>query len=139
MENLLTKKNIRVTDFRTSVLEIFLKYKNAISITVIEENLEKYDRITLYRTIKTFLKKGLIHEINVAGESTKLALCGQECMPDNHQHNHLHFHCNQCLNVYCLPIPDPHKVELKNFKIDEYEIIASGTCNNCLNQTNLSS
>ncbi len=131
-KKLLTAKNIRITDFRLSVLNIFLKSENAITVANIENTLGKHDRITLYRTLKTFIQKGLIHEINLSGEDTKLALCGIECKPDNHHHNHLHFQCKNCHEVYCLPIPKKHDLLVKNFEIDDYEVIANGTCENCL-------
>ena len=68
MSKLLTYKSIRVTDFRLKVLEQFEKNANAISIKKIEEGLVKFDRITLYRTLKTFIDKGLVHEVQLPNE-----------------------------------------------------------------------
>src|SRR5690554_3310720 len=61
--DILRDKNLRVTPFRKEVLEIFLENEHAISIQDIEEALVEFDRITLYRTIKSFTNKGVIHEI----------------------------------------------------------------------------
>src|SRR5690554_7985054 len=51
--DILRDKNLRVTPFRKEVLEIFLENEHAISIQDIEEALVEFDRITLYRTIRS--------------------------------------------------------------------------------------
>ena len=60
---MLEKKQIRKTPFRLEVLKLFKASKNAISLKEIEKNLTSFDRITLYRTLKLFIEKGLIHEV----------------------------------------------------------------------------
>ena len=59
IENLLKNKNLRLTPFRKEVLEVFTSSPNAISIGDIEDNLKQFDRITLYRTIKSFIENNL--------------------------------------------------------------------------------
>ena len=56
------KKQIRNTPFRLDGSKLFKASKNAISLKEIERNLT-FDRITLYRTLKLFIEKGLIHEV----------------------------------------------------------------------------
>ena len=65
MPNLLKSKKISETPFRKEVLAIFDKHNNAIPLSVVEKELKKFNRITLYRTIKVFLEKGIIHEITI--------------------------------------------------------------------------
>lgn len=130
---LLTDKNIRSTPFRQDVLSIFQKNKNAITVAQIEETLGNHDRITLYRTIKTFIENGLIHEIVMPGDIKKLALC-QDCheIHDHHahQHNHVHFHCKKCNEVSCVDNELP-PVSLQGYKIEFVEIQAHGICPSC--------
>lgn len=134
MEKLLRSKNIRVTDFRLAVLEVFNRYDNAVSHEQIENDLKEFDRITLYRTLKTFREKGVIHEIILPGEIKKMALCNEECGEDDHQHHHEHIHflCNSCSEIYCVEIQNLPKIALEGFKIESFEIQATGLCNNCL-------
>jgi Fur family ferric uptake transcriptional regulator len=54
LETELLKKQINPTAVRLVVLDFLLKQNNAVSLTNIELNLENTDRVTLYRTIKTF-------------------------------------------------------------------------------------
>jgi len=131
--NILRNKNLRVTPFRKEVLEIFLNNEHAISIQHIEDALVEFDRITLYRTIKSFINKGVIHEIVMPGDIKKLALCDRVCNHDSglHEHNHIHFQCRICEQVYCVETDELPQVNLPGFIIEEQEIQAKGICINC--------
>ncbi len=135
--DLLKKKGLRNTAFRREVLSVFTTNENAITVNQIEESIGEHDRITLYRTIKSFLDKGLIHEIVMPGDIKKLALCKDDC--DNnkdgddhdHHHDHIHFHCKQCDEIICVEgnFPD---IQIPGFNVSSFEIQAQGVCSNCL-------
>ena len=130
------KKDIRKTAFRQKVLDVFYQNENSITIGQIETAIGKHDRITLYRTIKTFLDAGLIHEIVMPGDVKKLALCndcedGPNEHASHHQHNHIHFHCAQCQEVICVDNELPN-IDLRGYQIDSIEIQARGVCASCL-------
>jgi len=131
MENLLRCKKINETPFRKDVLAIFSKYNNAISLSIIEKELVNYNRITLYRTIKIFLLKGIIHEITISGTEKKYAICQKECNTITHHHQHIHFKCNKCSIIFCVDVDEFPKVVLPKYKIEQLEIQASGLCKNC--------
>lgn len=132
-ESLLTNRNIRATPFRLAVLDVFKHYKNAIGLTTIEEELGTHDRITLYRTLKTFIEQGIIHEIVLPGGEKRMALCADDCAHNghNHQHEHIHFQCKKCNEIFCVEVDDFPKLKLKNFSIDSLEITARGLCKKC--------
>lgn len=134
VEKLLKSKKLRLTPFRKEVLGLFLNEPNAISVTDIEARLKQFDRITLYRTIKSFIENGLIHEIVMPGEIKKLALCPDDCTSKNHVHTtqHIHFRCKACENIFCLDLIELPKVKIPKFSIDTIEIQGTGTCENCL-------
>lgn len=131
--DILKQKRLRVTPFREKVLSIFLQSKHAISVNDIEDVLGEHDRITLYRTIKSFTKKGVIHEIVMPGDIRKLALCEPLCDGGvgHQEHNHVHFKCKRCDEVYCIPLDNFPAIAIKNFVIDSVELQASGTCDKC--------
>ncbi len=133
MEELFKEKKVRVTAFRRTVYEIFEKYKSAISVNFIESELKDFDRITLYRTLKLFKEKGIIHEITFPYKEKKLALCKEDCKDntETHNHDHIHFHCNQCKEVYCVDILNFPQLNLTNYQVDKIEIQAMGTCAKC--------
>lgn len=132
---ILKKYQLRVTPFRVKVLDIFLEHDSAVSATDIEESLGQFDRVTLYRTIKSFIDKGVIHEILIAGGVKKLALCQDSCTTEQHNHNHVHFHCDNCHETYCVDVSSFPKIELEGFNVSNVEVQVQGVCKFC-NKTN---
>jgi Fur family ferric uptake transcriptional regulator len=131
IDQLLRNKGVRKTEFRKQVLEVFDGSNAAIDMESIESRLGKFDRITLYRTMKTFLEKGLIHEINLGGVK-KFALCDHECGDDHvHHHEHVHFHCRSCQEIFCVEVAALPEISLPDYKIEQMEIQLNGVCNHC--------
>ena len=58
--------------------------------------IEKSDRTTLYRILKTFEEKSVVHQINGGSSITKYTLCEQGCNCQIETDLHLHFHCHNC-------------------------------------------
>jgi len=131
MTNLLKNKKISETPFRKEVLAIFNKYNNAIPLSIVEKELKEYNRITLYRTIKIFKEKGIIHEITISGEESNYAICQEECDTVAHYHQHIHFKCNKCGIVFCVEVDEIPTIRLPEYKIEQLEIQATGLCQDC--------
>ena len=88
--------NLRQTDARAEVLDVFFADSYALAHADIETRLaDKFDRVTVYRTLKTFLEKGILHKVLDDEGSTKYALCKQQChqTAHAHHHDHVHFKC----------------------------------------------
>lgn len=131
---LLKSKKIRETPFRLKVVEILLDKENPITLEELENKLESFDRITLYRTIKTFKNNGLIHEIKIADEPKKIALCSLKCTNEKHIHHleHIHFFCEVCKETYCLDNIKIPNIEVPNYIVSSFDFTAKGTCEKCL-------
>ncbi len=129
MLNLLKNKKISETPFRKEVLAIFGKYNNAIPLSVIEKELKQFDRTTLYRTIKVFLEKDIIHEITVSGEDSNYALCQEKS--NTISHRHIHFKCTSCGKIFCVELDKFPSINLPKYKIEQLEIQAIGLCQCC--------
>ena len=68
--------SLRSTPNRKEILDLFLQRSYALSHADIENEFENsLDRVTVYRTLKTFLDKGLIHKVLDDGGGIKYALC----------------------------------------------------------------
>lgn len=130
IELLLKTKNTRITNFRKNVLAILMSKKRAIPVSFIEKSLVNYDRITLYRTLKLFKNKGIIHEIMDNNKNSCYAICEESC-GESHQHKHIHFECSECNVVLCLDIEKFPDIKLKNYTIKNIEIQAMGICEKC--------
>ena len=70
------------------------------TLSDIENAFEKADRTTLYRTIKTFEEKAIVHQIDDGTGITKYALCENGCNCEIETDLHLHFHCNNCNELF---------------------------------------
>jgi Fur family transcriptional regulator, ferric uptake regulator len=125
--------DLRKTTSRSAILSLFIKRPFALSYTDIEQEVAKgFDRVTVYRTLKTFVDKGVVHKVLDDGGSLKYALCTDLCTHANHHHEHVHFKCTVCGQTSCLDhttIPQvtlPHGYEAK-----ELNLLIQGICQNC--------
>ena len=131
LEKLLSARQIKPTAMRLLVLEYLQQQNAAVSLKEAEDAFEKADRITLYRTLKTFEEKGLIHHIEDGSGATKYALCeeGCQCAPED---LHVHFHCNSCQKTICLPKVGIPAFQLPaRFNLQEINLMAKGICADC--------
>ncbi|MBT8191615.1 MAG: transcriptional repressor [Saprospiraceae bacterium] len=132
-KNILSQHKLRKTPFRIQVLDVFLKNgEQALSNARLESKLDDFDRITLYRTLKTFEKSGIIHQAIDGSNENKYALCHANCTEHNHHDNHAHFLCDQCGETYCIEnvISPGFKLPL-NYSLKTVHIALGGTCSRC--------
>jgi Fur family ferric uptake transcriptional regulator len=130
----LADKSINPTAMRLLVLDFLLNQSNAISLSDIEKGLMPADRITIYRTLKTFEEKGLVHAIDDGTGAPKYALCLDECSANAHQDTHVHFFCVTCKETFCLPDSKIPGITLPaKFSPLEMNLLVKGVCSNCVN------
>ncbi len=130
---ILRKSHLSVTDSRRVILDIFLQAGNALAHHDIEAKTgEKYDRVTVYRTLQSFMEKGIIHTIPTADNSILYALCKDNCEAGHHHDNHVHFICEVCNKMICLDEVTVPQVQLpKGFKPSHAEMVVNGVCGDC--------
>lgn len=132
IEQRLTNRGIQPTAMRQLVLQHLVDTEHALSLTDLERGMAHTDRTTLYRTLKTFENKGLIHGIDDGTGSVKYALCEDTCEPIRHRDLHLHFHCENCNETTCLPTIQIQEPDLPDgYIVHEMNLTAKGICDNC--------
>lgn len=133
VENLLKNHSLRITDVRKKVLYCFVEKDVAWSHADIEVRLTKeYDRVTIYRTLNSFLEKGLLHKVFDDSGVAKFALCKHNCNEHQHNDNHVHFKCEVCSKVICFhDMEIPHLPVLKGFTIHQVNLLVQGVCPEC--------
>lgn len=136
MENeldILKKNGLSVTDSRRKILELFLARNGALAHADIEKNTAAaFDRVTVYRTLQTFVEKGIIHEIPTTDNAVRYALCSHNCEGGHHHDNHVHFICNNCNKTICLDEVTVPAVKLpKGFTPTNAAMIVNGICDDC--------
>lgn len=130
--NYLSSHKIRSTDIRVAIIDLFLESNQAISKNDLESKLPKLDRITLYRTLKTFEDKGLIHKVVNSSNKVKYALCNDTCSDHNHDDRHIHFECSNCSKTICLDeVPLPQINLPSKFIVNKIELSVEGICEDC--------
>lgn len=112
---------------------LFLKNPHALSYSDIEHEVSlSFDRVTVYRTLKTFLDKGIIHKILDDSGGPKYGLCSGLCSDSNHHHDHVHFKCTLCGQTSCLDDVEIPGIALpKGFKAEEVNLLIQGVCSSC--------
>ena len=117
---------------RVKVLDLFLSRAQALSQNDLEQELGKVDRITLYRTLRTFEEQGLIHKAMDGTDKQKYALCQHDCAQGTHHDHHAHFHCDTCGNTICVEeIAAPVITPPVGFAVSETHLVIRGRCDVC--------
>jgi Fur family ferric uptake transcriptional regulator len=130
--DLLRRFELRPTPGRQAILQLFLKKNFALAYSDIEKNVpSRFDRVTVYRTLKTFLGKGLIHKVLDDEASLKYALCTEACTEAVHHHDHVHFKCIRCNQTSCLEVGIPPVKLPRGYKASEINLLIQGLCESC--------
>tara|TARA_B100000497_G_C7524843_1_gene318702 strand:- start:138 stop:563 length:426 start_codon:yes stop_codon:yes gene_type:complete len=133
IQDRLYKHKLRSTSVRNAVLTAFYKVAGtALASRDIEDDLSDLDRITLYRTLKSFEQNGIIHQVIDGTGVTKYALCTHECSNKAHHDVHAHFFCVTCEQTTCLEDTKVNQPSLaQGFKVNSAQLVLSGICNQC--------
>jgi Fur family ferric uptake transcriptional regulator len=132
IEKLLKSFNLRHTPNRVAILQAFLEQEYALSHADVERAVpDSFDRVTVYRTLKIFLDKGLIHKVLDDEGSLKYALCTEACTTLSHHHDHVHFKCTKCGQTSCLSVEVPSVKLPKGYRVNEINLLIQGICDHC--------
>lgn len=131
----LKQYGLRLTDSREAILCLFLEKDFALSQGDLETLLAgRFDRVTLYRTLKTFLEQGLVHKVLDDGGTLKYALCRDACRRTDHvhHHDHVHFKCRNCGQTTCIDNLHIPAVALPSgYTREETSLLVQGLCPGC--------
>ncbi|NMM49849.1 Fur family transcriptional regulator [Marinigracilibium pacificum] len=131
IKELLHGHELRATPVRFEVLKVISSREEAFSNRDLEDQLPDFDRVTLYRTLQSFIDKSLIHKIPGDSGSASYAL-SIKSDKQNYQSSHIHFQCIICGKLECLPdfaIPIPNLPT--NYKMTEISMVVKGKCDQC--------
>ncbi len=130
---ILRKSQLSVTESRRNILEIFVQAGSALAHHDVEEKTsERFDRVTVYRTLQVFMEKGIIHTIPTTENAVLYALCKDDCEEGHHHDNHIHFVCEDCGATTCMD--DIHIPEIKlplGYNALQINMVVNGICAKC--------
>jgi Fur family transcriptional regulator, ferric uptake regulator len=128
-------KSFRLNNTRTreALLDVLANSENALSSNEIGERMEiNCDRVTLYRNLKMFAEKGIIHQIFIDHHESKYVLPDREVHSGNNNGEHIHFKCMNCSVVQCLHNSPVAPVDLpEGFLKLETNYVIFGLCDHC--------
>ena len=130
--DILHQKNMSITESRKKILSLFLRDNDALTHGDIEKRAgEKFDRVTVYRTLQTFVEKGIIHTIPTEENAVLYALC-KDCAEGHHHDDHVHFVCTACNTTICLDdVVSPAFDLPSGYVAESVNVIIKGVCKNC--------
>ena len=128
----LRRKHLSITDSRKKILSLFLAARDAMAHADIEKKAgEKFDRVTVYRTLQTFVEKGIVHTIPTADNAILYALC-KDCEEDHHHDDHVHFVCSNCHTTICLDDVVSPEINLpQGYIAEDVQGVINGVCKDC--------
>jgi len=80
---------------------------------------------TVYRTIRSMVETGALHEVELPGAASRYELAGK--------HHHHHFHCRRCDGVFEVEAcpRDIGRLLPRGFRLERHEIVLYGLCKRC--------
>jgi Fur family ferric uptake transcriptional regulator len=131
---ILEDKKVKPTPMRMLVLEQLILQNQNLTLPDLEKLLYPADRITIYRTLQTFVKSGVAHSIDTISQGSCYALCSDSCAIDVHTESHPHFYCEKCKKVSCNNdfAYSLENTTSKKYKITKIEVNIMGICPDCL-------
>ena len=134
---LLESKGIRPTAMRLMTYRRLAELEVAISLGDLEKEFKVSERSTLFRTMKTFEAKGVVHQIEDGTGVIKYALCEENCECEVGNDLHLHFHCNNCNETVCLTDHKiPHISLPDGYITEDINLVVKGICEKCSENLN---
>jgi len=129
----LKNKGLSLTENRKLILDLFIRAEGALSPADIEKRIPtQLDRVTVYRTLQTFMEQGIIHQIPTTDNILRYALCKDDCDSGHHHDNHVHFVCESCGNTTCLDNVEVPVVKLpRGYHTSHAAMIIHGSCDDC--------
>ena len=134
LKHLLKKNRLKLTSTRLRVLELFLANDRALTVTDFSRlTNDLFDRVSLYRTLKTFEDAGIIHRIIGVSNASSYALSQiRKIVEQPRLDQHLHFSCIQCSSVYCLDDQSVPTVILPDiYEVYSLSMTVIGICRFC--------
>lgn len=131
IEEMLKKARLRVTKQRLSVLELLIAKGIPLSHSEITLLLnETFDRVTLYRTLETLAKAGIVHQVQ--GLDGAWRFCAHDSETKGCPGGHPHFICLKCGRMFCLDGQNMPRVSVpEGMTVEGKQYVIYGKCGEC--------
>jgi len=131
VEKILGGSGLRTTRQRRVILELLFKRGVPLShseiLSMIDDHL---DRVTLYRTLDTLKKSGIVHQVQ--GVDGVWRFCAHEQDAEGCPGDHPHFLCLSCGRMSCLTGQKMPRVDVpEGMEVEGKQFVVYGRCPEC--------
>ena len=124
-------RNKRNTVAKAAIKELLGASEQALSQGDVQSELgDLCNRVTIYRILDRLVGEGYVHRVMDVDGVARYATCSHTCKT-KHQHNHVHFSCEQCGQVTCLEDVKPEFSLPKAYQVKEIQFTLVGVCAEC--------
>ncbi len=130
LPEILRAADLRVTPLRLAVLEHLIEAGQPLAHTDVQAALPDADRVTLYRTLTSFVEADIAHQVQ--GLDGTWRFCAHADRGDGCPGNHPHFLCTTCGTMTCLLDQRMSRVSVPDgYEVDGKQFVAYGKCPAC--------
>jgi Fur family ferric uptake transcriptional regulator/Fur family zinc uptake transcriptional regulator len=121
---------VKVTPIRLEVLDYLLKTGQPLSHTDVQSAFPMLDRVTIYRTLASFVSAGIAHQVQ--GLDGVWHFCAHDPDVSGCPGNHPHFLCMSCGKMICLLSQNMPRIDVTEGNIvSGKQFVAYGLCHEC--------
>lgn len=131
IEKTLKNAGLRTTRQRRAVLEFLFACGTPLShMEILSKIEESLDRVTLYRTLETLRKAGIVHQVQGVDGVWRFCAHGEDS--DGCPGNHPHFLCLECGRMFCLTDQKMPRVRVPaDVEVEGKQFVVYGRCAEC--------
>ena len=123
-----TKRN---TVAKAAIKELLSQAEQALSQGDVQSEIgDLCNRVTTYRILDRLVAEGYAHRVMDVDGVARYAACSSNCTA-NHQHDHVHFSCEQCGQMTCLEDVKPEFSLPRSYQVKEVQFTLVGVCGDC--------
>ena len=129
-KELLRSAGMKVTPLRLQILGELIDAARPLSHAELTALMPDLDRVTLYRSLTTFVEKDIAHQVQ--GIDGLWRFCAHADDGHGCPGNHPHFLCTVCGTMTCLTDQRLPRVDVPNeCCVDGKQLVAYGVCSQC--------
>ena len=131
-KKLLSEAGLRSTRQRQLILDLLFSRGEPLSHGEILANIDEHlDRVTLYRTLDTLKKAGIVHQVQ--GIDGVWRFCAHNQGAEGCPGDHPHFLCLSCGKMICLTDQRMPRVDVPDgVSVEGKQMVVYGLCVDCL-------
>ena len=127
---ILKKVGVKITPIRLELMDYLLVTARPLSHADIQSAFPMLDRVTIYRTLASFVNCGIAHQVQ--GLDGVWHFCAHDPDVSGCPGNHPHFLCMSCGKMICLLGQYMPRIEVSEGNVvNGKQFVAYGTCREC--------